>query len=199
MNVNTGFENLIKLLTLGDSGVGKTNFIFRFIENQFTETHVSTIGFDFKSQILTLPNKKVIKLQIWDTAGQERYMSVNKNLFLRVQGILLIYDISNRESFEHITNWISNIRELCANIPIILIGNKTDLDDIRVVATSEGQQIANEHNLEFLETSSKTGINVREAFINISEKVLAECNLKRSDGTSIQNKKKGYNNDSKCC
>ena len=114
MNVPTEFQNLIKLLIIGDSSVGKSNFLFQFIENKFTDSHISTVGFDCKSQIVTLPtSKQVVKLQIWDTAGQERYMSVNKNLFLRVQGMILMYDITNRDSFEHVTVWINNIREIC--------------------------------------------------------------------------------------
>ena len=85
-------------------------------------------------------SKQVVKLQVWDTAGQERYMSVNKNLFLRVQGMLLMYDITNRESFEHVSNWVDNIKEICSSIPIVLVGNKSDMEELRIVTEEEGRQ-----------------------------------------------------------
>ena len=115
---------LIKLSIIGDSNVGKSNFLFKFIDDQFSPLHVATIGFDYKSRITTLPvSKKTVKLQIWDTAGQEKYMSINKNLFQRVQGIILMYDITKRETFEHLETWINIIKQMTNEIPIILVGN----------------------------------------------------------------------------
>ena len=116
MQINSDFEFLIKLVVIGDSGVGKTNFIFQFTEGRFSGAYVTTIGFDYKSKIIKLPNnKKVIKLQIWDTAGQERYMAVNKNLFQKVQGIILMYDLTNRDSFEHIQSWLNLVKKNVSN------------------------------------------------------------------------------------
>ena len=104
MQINSDFEFLIKLVVIGDSGVGKTNFIFQFTEGKFSPIHVATVGFDHKSKIINLPNtKKKIKLQIWDTAGQERYMAINRNIFHRVQGLILMYDISDRDTYENIS------------------------------------------------------------------------------------------------
>ena len=127
MNVESDFETLIKLVIIGDSGVGKSNFLFKFIEGQFSPLHVATVGFDYKSKIITLPqSKKKVKLQIWDTAGQEKYMSLNKNILQRVQGIILMYDITQRETFERLTIWLKIIKQMINNITIILVGNKLE-------------------------------------------------------------------------
>lgn len=197
MNVNTEFENLIKVLILGDSAVGKSNFIFRFVDDRFSESYISTIGFDCKTHIVTLPSsKKVVKIQVWDTAGQERYMSINRNLYLRVQGIILLYDITKMETFEHITNWLKSIKENCENIPVILVGNKIDLPD-KVISTEEGQEMANKYNIEFMEASAKDGTNVKEAFYAVAEKVLQ--NVKKEDGGFFSVNDKAGGKKKGCC
>ena len=127
MNVESDFETLIKLVIIGDSGVGKSNFLFKFIENKFSPLHVATVGFDYKSKVCILPqSKKKVKLQIWDTAGQEKYMSINKNLFQRVQGIILMYDLTKRDSFERLNIWLNIIKQMTCEIPIVLVANKLD-------------------------------------------------------------------------
>ena len=201
MNVPTEFQNLIKLLIIGDSSVGKSNFLFQFIENKFTDSHISTVGFDCKSQIVTLPtSKQVVKLQIWDTAGQERYMSVNKNLFLRVQGMILMYDITNRDSFEHVTVWINNIREICSQIPIILVGNKCDLEEERIVTEEEGREIAENNKMNFLEASGKNGTNVKETFYLLAEEIIKGVQRKRMQTISLHKDKKEETKKVKeCC
>lgn len=201
MNVPTEFQNLIKLLIIGDSSVGKSNFLFQFIENKFTDSHISTVGFDCKSQIVTLPtSKQVVKLQIWDTAGQERYMSVNKNLFLRVQGMILMYDITNRDSFEHVTVWINNIREICSQIPIILVGNKCDLEEERIVTEEEGREIAENNKMNFLEASGKNGTNVKETFYLLAEEIIKGVQRKRMQTISLNKDKKEETKKVKeCC
>ena len=165
--------------------------LFTIIENKFTDTHIATIGFDFKSQKVTLPNsKQVVKLQVWDTAGQERYMSVNKNLFLRVQGMLLMYDITNRESFEHVSNWVDNIKEICSSIPIVLVGNKSDMEELRIVTEEEGKAVAKKLKMSFFEASAKTGVNVKEAFYEIAEQVIDGVQRKRMNTVSLMKTKK---------
>ena len=130
MNIESDFETLIKLVIIGDSGIGKSNFLFKFVEGKFSPMHVATVGFDYKSKIIILPqSKKKVKLQIWDTAGQEKYMSVNKNLFQRVQGIILMYDLTKRETFERLSIWINIIKQMTNDIPIILVANKLDEED----------------------------------------------------------------------
>ena len=173
MNVQCEYETIIKLLLIGNSGVGKTNFIFRYVENSYTTAHLSTVGFDFKSKLTKLPkSKKTVKLQIWDTAGQEKYISVNKSLFLKVQGILLFYSVTDRESFEDIKKWIDIIKDTCYSLPIILIGNKIDDENNRIVSEVEGKKLAEQYKLEFMECSGKDNINVKEAFDKIGDIVI---------------------------
>ena len=185
MNVESDFETLIKLVIIGDSGVGKSNFLFKFIEGQFSPLHVATVGFDYKSKIITLPqSKKKVKLQIWDTAGQEKYMSVNKNLFQRVQGVILMYDITSRETFERLNIWLNIIKQMTNDIPIVLVGNKLDLedneDDGRIIEYGEGEDFAKENDFDFFEVSAKNGTNVEKAFISIAEKILKIMQDERS-------------------
>ena len=185
MNIESDFETLIKLCIIGDSSVGKSNFLFKFIEGQFSPLHVATIGFDYKSRIITLPNfKKKVKLQIWDTAGQEKYMSVNKNLFQRVQGVILMYDITSRETFERLNIWLDIIKQMTNDIPIVLVGNKLDLEDNendgRIIEYGEGEDFAKENDFDFFEVSAKNGTNVEKAFISIAEKILKIMQDERS-------------------
>ena len=189
MNIESDFETLIKLVIIGDSGVGKSNFLFKFIEGQFSPAHVATIGFDYKSKVITLPkSKKKVKLQIWDTAGQEKYMSVNKNLFQRVQGIVLMYDITKRESFERLNVWLNIIKQRTNDIPIILVGNKLDDENNeecgRIVEYSEGEAFAKKNEFQFLEASGLNGTNVDNIFNSISEEILNH--LQNDTSTSIE-------------
>ena len=151
MQINSDFEVMIKLMIIGDSSVGKTNFIFRFTEGRFSTFHVATVGFDYKSRIIKLPsNKKKVKLQIWDTAGQERYMALNKNLFQKVQGIILMYDLTNRDSFENLNGWLNLVTQNVSNKIIMLVGNKLDLaEEKRIVTETEGMMLAQENKILF--------------------------------------------------
>ena len=177
MNVESDFETLIKLAIIGDSGVGKSNFLFKFIEDKFSPLHVATVGFDYKSKVCTLPqSKKKVKLQIWDTAGQEKYMSINKGLFQRVQGIILMYDLTKRDTFERLTIWLNIIKQITCEIPIVLVGNKLDEENNeesgRIVEYSEGEKFAKDNDFQFLEASGMNGTNVEKVFTTIAEKVI---------------------------
>ena len=190
MNIESDFETLLKICIIGDSSVGKTNVLFKFIEGEFSPLHVATIGFDYKSKIITLPSaKKKVKLQIWDTAGQEKYMSMNKSLFQRVQGIILMYDITNRETFERLHIWLNLIKQMTNEIPIILTGNKLDLEDNeehgRIVEYSEGEDFAKENEIDFYEVSAVSGENIDIIFTSIAEKVIK--NLKSERLLSVEN------------
>ena len=148
-NNDTDFDVLLKLVIIGDSGVGKSNYLYRFVEGEFCPIHEATVGFDYKSKICYLPNaKKKVKFQIWDTAGQEKYMSINKNLFQRVQGIILMYDITVPSSFENLSKWMTLIKQLADGIPLILIGNKIDLEKERKISKEKGQQFSKDNNKE---------------------------------------------------
>jgi small GTP-binding protein len=201
MQINSDFEVMIKLMIIGDSSVGKTNFIFRFTEGRFSTFHVATVGFDYKSRIIKLPsNKKKVKLQIWDTAGQERYMALNKNLFQKVQGIILMYDLTNRDSFENLNGWLNLVTQNVSNKIIMLVGNKLDLaEEKRIVTETEGMMLAQENKILFSEASGSSGENVDKVFTDISEKIyssiMEEKNDKNDNFVISNDKKKGK----KCC
>ena len=201
MNNESKFDNTIKLLLIGDSSVGKTNFVFRFVDNRFQTVHLTTIGFDFKSKIVTLPNsKKTLKLQIWDTAGQERYMSLNQNLFLKVHGVILMYDISNRESFDHLTKWLDLIKDAINDIPIVLVGNKIDKEEERLVSYNEGEQLAKELNISFFESSGKENKNVKEPFYSLCEEIINKMKNERTSTNNFSiNNQKEKEKKKKCC
>ena len=201
MKIESDFEFQIKLVLIGDSGVGKTNFIFQFTEGRFSSIHVTTVGFDYKSKIIKLPSsKKNVKLQIWDTAGQERYMAINKSLFQKVQGIILMYDLTNRDSFEHVTNWLNLVKQNASSKAIILVANKLDLEnEKRIVSKEEGEIIADNNNILFFEGSGSSGENVDKIFITIAEEIYTNIMEERNDNNdylSLQKKKKEKKN---CC
>ena len=162
-----------KVLLLGDSTVGKTCFLLRYCDKTFQDAHLSTIGLDYRVKTMTLKNNKNIKLQIWDTAGQDRFRAITKNYYKGANGIILIYDVTNLQTYENVKNWITQIREETnPNVVIYLAGNKIDIpEEERVVKTEEGKEIADEYKLQFKETSAKDGINVNEVFQELVEKI----------------------------
>ena len=202
MKLDSDFEFPLKVIVIGDTCVGKTNFIFRFVENRFSLNYVSTVGFDYRSKIITLPkSKKKVKLQIWDTAGQERYNAVNKNLFQKVQGVIIMYDITNRVSFENINKWLYLLSQNVSDKAKILVGSKLDLsEEKRIVTEEEGQNLADKNNMPFYETSSKTGENVEKIFFTLAQNIYENLsNENINDNASVkiiqnpERKKKG------CC
>ena len=205
MQINSDFEFQIKLVIIGDTGVGKTNFIFQFTEGRFSSLHVTTVGFDYKSKIIKLPkSKRNVKLQIWDTAGQERYMAINKSLFQKVQGIILMYDLTNRDSFEHVTNWLNLIKQTVTSKTIILVANKLDLEEEkRIVSVEEGEKIAKDNNILFFEGSGCTGENVDKIFTTIAENIYTNLIEEKDDSinntASLVLKRKKQKEKKQCC
>eukprot|EP01080_Neovahlkampfia_damariscottae_P007819 gene7819-12292_t len=170
---NTQYDFLIKLLLIGDSGVGKSCLLLRFSDDTFTTSFITTIGIDFKIRTIELDGKR-IKLQIWDTAGQERFRTITTAYYRGAMGILLTYDVTDEQSFQNIRNWMNNIEEHAAeNVNKILLGNKCDLQEKKVVDTGRGQALADEYNILFLETSAKNNTNVEEAFFSIARDIKA--------------------------
>ena len=203
MKIDSNFEFQIIILIIGDSGVGKTNFIYQFAEGKFNEMHVSTVGLDFKSKIIKLPKlNKIVKLQIWDTAGQERYMAINKNLFQKVEGIIIMYDISNRNSFENINKWLNLATQVTSNKTMMLVGNKLDLAKVsRVVSEREGEELAKSHRILFGEGSGCSGENVDKVFISIAEKIFQRLMDDKSEdlNTNVNINKEPIKEKQKCC
>jgi len=162
-------KNEIKLniLGLGDSGVGQTCILRRYIENKFFKNHLATIGIDFKTKNINL-NKGNIKLKIWDTAGQERFWDLTKQYPKVADALILIYDVTDNDSFDRLNLWIKNIKdwleESTITIPVILVGNKIDLEDSRVVTREQGNKFAKENGFLFAECSALTGENINYIF-----------------------------------
>ena len=184
-------EVLYKILLLGDSSVGNTCFLMRYTDNTFQEIHMSTIGLDYKLKNVQLDDGKMVKIQIWDTAGQDRFRSITKNYYKGAHGIILIYDITNKKSFENVRTWINQIKEeVSEKVSIILVGNKIDDEEHRVVATEDGEKIAKELGLMFFECSAKSGVNIDSTFNELVKKTV-ENYSKVSKGETLKNKKGG--------
>jgi Ras-related protein Rab-1A len=163
-----------KILLLGDSTVGKTSFILRFCEDKFDDGSITTIGLDQKTKYVKRGGKK-IELHIWDTAGQERFRSIAKNLFKSAHGILLMYDVTNLNSFNDIKNWINNIQESVdiSKIALIVVGNKIDLpDDEKKVNEGSRKSFEDSHKMKIIEASAKTNKNVNESFIALIDRMV---------------------------
>ena len=162
-----------KIVVVGSSGAGKTSIVKRLVDGKFTPETTSTLGVEFKSFVCPLENQNV-KLQIWDTAGQERFRSVSKAYFRNAVGALLLFDITNSASFEELGNWLNDLQQLCnPNAYIILVGNKTDLEEKRQVGSQQANDFAARHNLEYLETSALSGDNIQESFTRLAYGVAA--------------------------
>ena len=210
MNIQSSFDNTLKIIIVGDSSVGKSNFLFRFINDQFSKIYQTTVGIDCKSKVCILPkSKKKVKINLWDTAGQERYMSINKLYFQKIQGIILMYDITQRSSFERLPKWVQLINETTFNIPVVLIGNKIDdEEENRIVSTEEGKDFANQNGYLFYEASALSGKNVNNSIYDLCESIILSLELStftvNASGTNLDyfsNNEKNIHQlrNEKCC
>ena len=167
------YDEKIKIMLIGESKIGKTSLISRYCNNEFLGgIYLSTIGIDFQIKHLVL-NKKNIRLQIWDTAGQERYRNIAKNYFQSTDGFVIVYDISNTESFEKLDYWIEQIKANSQEYTkMILFGNKCDIIEDRKIKKEEGEEYAKNNNINFFEVSAKEGTNVDKAFESFVKDIL---------------------------
>ncbi|CAK73283.1 unnamed protein product (macronuclear) [Paramecium tetraurelia] len=160
---NSYYDWLVKVIVLGDSGVGKTNILTQYCDQKFSQNYMATIGVDFKIKTITVEDKK-IKLQIWDTAGQERFRNITQTYYKGAFGIIFVYSIVDRNSFNNVETWIKSITENTTDeVCSILVGNKMDSQDRRV-QSSEGQALATKYKMPFIETSALENKNIQNIF-----------------------------------
>ena len=186
---------LLKIVLIGDSGVGKTNLLSRFARDQFNPDSKSTIGVEFATKTLEIEGKTV-KAQIWDTAGQERYRAITSAYYRGAIGALLLYDITASLTFNSLSRWLQELRENAdSNIVVMLVGNKCDLQELRAVSKDEGIGFAQSENLLFIETSARDATNVQESFTTLITDIvhkLSKQNLAQDgEATASQKPKAG--------
>merc|ERR1740121_3026064 len=178
------YDYLFKLLLIGDSGVGKSCLLLRFADDTYTESYISTIGVDFKIRTLDLDGKTV-KLQIWDTAGQERFRTITSSYYRGAHGIIVVYDVTDRQSFENVAHWMQEIDKYTADgVNKLLVGNKCDLSSKRVVAYDEAQELAESLGVQFVEASAKSAHNVEEAFRAMAGEIRSQVASQPQRGTT---------------
>jgi len=165
------YDHLFKLLIIGDSGVGKSSLLLRFADNTFSGSYITTIGVDFKIRTIEVDNEKV-KLQIWDTAGQERFRTITSTYYRGTHGVIVVYDVTNGDTFANVKRWLHEIDQNCDVVNRILVGNKNDDPNRKVVLTEDAQRFAQQMGIQLFETSAKDNINVEEMFNSITRMVL---------------------------
>lgn len=174
------FAATYKILVLGDSNVGKTCIVHRFCDERYYDTYISTIGIDFKQKIINLDGMP-IKLQIWDTAGQERFRTLTTAYYRGAMGILVMYDVTNMDSFNHLTYWFRNVEENASqDVVKVLVGNKSDATHMRMIDFEKGQKIAETFDIPFFECSCKNNENIHEAFIELARKIREQREVRAS-------------------
>ena len=191
----------IKILILGESGVGKSNFIYRYVENKFSSTSLSSVGFGSNFKEGEFSGKKIM-VQLWDSAGQSLYKSITKNLFNRVQGIIILYDITNLNSFLYVENWIKIIEQENNKLIYQIVGNKCDLEDLRTVDINKGKNLGNKYNVNFYEVSAKDNLNIIECVNDLVKKILDNLDLQINQTFHIDERSfrvKGKSKNERCC
>ena len=206
IQLNKYSDQIFKILLLGDAGVGKSSIILRYKKNEFNASMVSSIGVDFKTKDIIVNDKKV-KLQLWDTAGHERFRTITTSYYRGAHGIATVFDLSERESFEHVEKWLEEINKYAKeNVMRFLIGNKSDLVDKRQVTYEEVRALANRLNIYYVETSAKNNINISDFFQIATKNYLSKYDFKKEKelaGVSLDSKKlnvsKNNNKQFGCC
>ncbi|EEB13443.1 GTP-binding nuclear protein RAN1, putative [Pediculus humanus corporis] len=186
------------------NSVGKSSLLVRFADNTFSGNYITTIGVDFKIKTVTIDDKRV-KLQIWDTAGQERFRTITSTYYRGTHGVIVVYDVTNGESFANVKRWIHEIENNCEVVNRILVGNKNDTPDRKVVLTEDAKRFADQMSLQLFETSAKDNINVEEMFMSITRQVLRtkleakERQANQSNDTVNLRKSNNKFRKNKCC
>ena len=204
--MSSEYNYLCKYIIIGDGGVGKSNLLLRYSHGQFNPEYQVTIGVEFGIKDVDIGNN-TFRIQIWDTAGQENFKSITRSYFKNSICAIICYDITRRDSFDNVSSWIEDCKAQCyKSVHMVLVGNKTDLNERRVVTTDEGKELADKLGISFYETSAKTGENVEKVFEDslneISKQIEQgkydfedECGISKGTKISKENKKK----KKKCC
>ena len=208
MSEDSESEERINIMTLGNTMVGKTSFIINFTENNFQESYLATVGIDFKVKNVTIKDK-LYKLFFYDTTGQEKYKSIAFNIIKTAHGVILMYDITDKATFNSIPEWITSVKDTKGeDFPLILCGNKIDLEEERKVYKEDGEDLADEYKINFFEISNKDGTNVEEAGLCIVNKILEKRQrdgltdnntLHSSNKLSSSSKSTQEDNSGRCC
>lgn len=193
-------DYLFKVLLIGSSNVGKTSLLMRFADQIYQETYISTIGVDFRFRTVIVDGKK-ISLQIWDTAGQERFKSIVSSYYHGADGVIICYDITDMDSFEQMENWMGELNsKIDGNVIKLIVGNKADKEDERLVSESMAEQFAHQNKCNYIETSAKTSTSVDTAFLMITHELIKMRQKQIGQiGIINQSPKKNNNSEVKCC
>lgn len=199
------YDHLFKLLIIGDSGVGKSSLLLRFADNTFSGSYITTIGVDFKIRTVDINGEKV-KLQIWDTAGQERFRTITSTYYRNTHGVIVVYDVTNPESFVNVKRWLHEIGQNCDSVCKILVGNKNDDPTRKQVETADARRFSEQMGIRFFETSAKENVNVEEMFSSITHMVLkakkdnlARLQQQQNEVVKINKPKSKKPGVKKCC
>jgi len=200
MTMKRDYDYLFKLVLIGDSGVGKSCLLLRFADDNFTDSYISTIGVDFRFRTINIENKTV-KLQIWDTAGQERFRTITSAYYRGADGIIMVYDVTSSESFDHVEEWLSEVdRYANENTSKLLVGNKADLIEEKQVPEDTAQRFAEKLSIPFLETSAKTATNVDAAFLTMAKELIKTREKQNNDPSQkVTLRPVQPNKPKKCC
>jgi len=174
------YDHLFKLLIIGDSGVGKSSLLVRFADNTFSGNYITTIGVDFKIRTINVNGERV-KLQIWDTAGQERFRTITSTYYRGTHGVIVVYDVTSGESFVNVKRWLHEINQNCDDVSRILVGNKCEDPESRVVLHDDAKRLASQMGIQFFECSAKMDINVEEMFRAITDLVLVSTKARKEN------------------
>lgn len=197
MSNKKSYDILVKLLLIGDSGVGKSCLLLRFCQDEFTPSFISTIGIDFKIRTAELDGQTA-KFQVWDTAGQERFKTITIAYYRSAMGFLLTYDVTDEKSFQSIRTWYQDVKNNAReNVEMILVGNKKDMADKRVVSYEQGKALADELGIPFMEASAKTAEGVDEAFLQLARMV--KDNVYNQDEETIKVNNQNAPANKGCC
>ena len=191
-------EPKFKIIILGDTCVGKSCILMRFVKNSMLHNHLSTIGIDSSTKTINTERGKAI-LQIWDTAGQDKFRSISQSYIRNGDAIILVYDVTSDETFQHVTTWMDAIHNMAKkDIPIILVGNKIDMESERRITTEEGQKLAERYNLLFKEVSAMTGDGIADAFTMLTMEIFDKQGIPANSGCKLEDAKKINNNKRRC-